>query len=163
MEFIAMSILQSLFGGGKKQPPAEPIFPGESFSILELNMPDGLAFATVNSAYKDYQNKKHFPYLAGFELEILNKNDNGHPLNDEAEILNDLQDKIESFLKEKHTVHPVARVTRNGTRDILIYIDEPKFTKEEAKEFFDQINEIRAVNFIINKDPNWNSVKALGI
>jgi len=126
-------------------------------------MPDGLAFATVNSAYKDYQNKKHFPYLAGFELEILNKNDNGHPLDDEAEILNELQDKIERFLEEKHTVHSVARVTRNGTRDILIYIDKPKFTKEETKVFFDKINAVRAVNFTINKDPQWKSVKVLGI
>jgi hypothetical protein len=74
-----MSILQSLFGGGKKTTAGRTNLSGESFSILELNMPDGLAFATVNSAYKDYQNKKHFPYLAGFELEILNKNDNGHP------------------------------------------------------------------------------------
>ena len=158
-----MSIFKKLFSGGKKQTPVEPIFPGESFSILKLDMPDGLAFATVNSAYEGYQNKQCFPYLAGIELEIKNKNENGQPLNDEAEILNELQTKIENFLKEKHTVHSVARVTRNGTRDILMFIDEPKFTEQEAREFFDQINEIRAVNFTIDKDPEWNSVKTFGI
>ena len=158
-----MSIFKNFFGSNKKELPVEAIYPGESFSILKLDMPDGLSFATVNSAYKDYPHKKLFPYLAGFEMEILNKNNNDHPDNEEAEILNDLQDRIENFLKEKHTVHSVARVTRNGARDILIFIDEPKFTEEETKSFFDQINSVRAVNFTIEKDPKWNAVKGLGL
>ena len=157
-----MNIFKSLFKSGKKDFPREPIFPGESFSILKLDMPEGLAFAMVNNAYKDYHNKKHFQYLAGFELKILDKNENGHPLDNEAEILNELQERIESFLKQKQIIHSVARVTRNGVRDILIYIDEPKFTKKEAKPFFDEINSVRAVNFTINKDPNWNAVSGLG-
>ena len=158
-----MRFLKNIFGGNDNECPVEPIFPGENFSVLKLDTPDGLAFAMVNSAYKDYHNKKSFPYLAGFELEILMKNDNGHPNDEEAEIHNDLQDKIEAFLKEKHTVHSVARVTRNGVRDVLIYIDKPKFTKEEATSFLDQINSIRALNFTISKDPKWDSVKGLGI
>lgn len=157
-----MGIFNFLFSR-KKELLSEPVFPGESFSILKLDMPEGLAFATVNSAYKDYPNKTHFPYLAGFELEVLEKNDNGHPVDDEAEVLNELQDRIEMFLQEKHTIHSVARVTRNGARDLLIYIDEPNFTKEEVKVFFDQINSVRAVNFTINRDPKWDGVKALGL
>jgi len=157
-----MNLFKKLLSGNN-QAPIEPIFPAEAYSILKLNMPEGLAFAMVNNGYKNYQNKKFFPYLAGFELEIRNRNDNGHPVDDEAEILNELQARIEQFLKVKHTVHPIARITRNGVRDILMYIDNPKFTQEEAKEFFDQINNVRTVNFTINKDPKWKSVEGLGI
>jgi hypothetical protein len=158
-----MSFLKRLFGSNNQKPPVEPIFPGESFSIMHMDMPEGLAFATVNEAYKDYPNKQHFPYLAGFELEIVNKNSNGHPDDEEAVIQNDLQERIENFLREKHTVHYVARVTRNGARDILIYIDKPKFSKEEAVAFMETINAVRAVNFTIDHDPKWNAVTGFGI
>ena len=138
--------------------PGEPVFPGENFSILKLNMSDGLALATVNKAYENYPNKSFYPFLVGIELEILDKNDSGHPVDTEAARLNQIQDEIETLLRQKHTVHSVARVTRNGTRDILIYIDTPKLIREELNTFFEAILKERQVNFSIQKDASWSAV-----
>jgi len=125
---------------------------------MKVDMPDGLAIATVNKAYENYPNKKHYPFFVGIELEIIDKNDNGHPLDEEAARLNQIQEEIEAFLKQKQTVHPVARVTRNGARDLLIYIDTPKLTQEEVAAFCDKIQKERQINFEIQKDSDWNTV-----
>jgi hypothetical protein len=153
-----MSLLKKLFGQNRPINPAEPIFPRESFSIIQLNMPEGLAFATVNEAYKNYPNKSFYPYLVGIELEIIDKNGNGHPVTSEAVRLNEIEKNIETFLKERHTVHFVARVTRNGARDVLYYIDTPKLTEQQVAEFCDEINKERKINFGIQKDSTWNAV-----
>lgn len=153
-----MSFLKKLFRQSKTSQPKEPVFPGESFAILKLNMPEGLAFATVNNAYKNYPNKSFYPFFVGVELEIIDKNDNGHPVDSEAEKLNQIQNDIENFLKKEHTVHSVARVTRNGARDLLIYIDTPKFKKEQISEICDTINKERQISFSVQKDSGWSAV-----
>jgi len=153
-----MKLLRNLFGKGQPSLPSEPIFPGESFAVIPLNMKDGLAFATVNKAYDNYGNKSFYPWLVGVELQIIDKNDNGHPTDEEAIRLNKIQEELEALLRKQHTVHPVARVTRNGFRDLLIYIDNPKLSQEEVNNFFMDIQIEREVNFGINQDSTWNAV-----
>jgi hypothetical protein len=155
-----MNLFKKLFGGSGPAQPQEPIFPGESFTLFKLDMPEGLAIATVNKAYDHYPNKTFYPFLVGVELEVIEKNDNGHPLDEDAARLNQIQDEIEAFLKQKHTVHSVARVTRNGARDILIYIDTPKLTQEEVAAFCDKIQKERRINFGIQKDSAWSAVSS---
>ena len=88
-------------------------------------------------------------------MEILDKNDNGHPTNEEAKILNDLEDQITSYLKQTQTLHSIGRVTRNGERDIIFYMDKPKLDGNTAKEFFDSINAIRPINMKLKKDKKF--------
>jgi hypothetical protein len=156
-----MTFLNKIFGQFGSTKLIEPIFPGENFSLVKLNMRDGVAFATVNQAYKNYPNKKVYPFLVGIELEVVDKNDNGHPVEAEASRLNQIQDEIETLLKQKQTVHSVARVTRNGARDILIYIDKPKVSQDELDTFFKDILKERQVNLSIKKDVNWIAVSGL--
>ena len=150
-----MSFFKRLF---QKNQPVEPIFPGESFSILKLNMPEGLAFATVNKAYDRYKNKSYYPWLAGVEIQIIESNDNGHPTDSEAVRLNQIQEEFENLLKQKHTVHSVVRVTRRGFRDLFIYTDMPKLTQDEVTSYFDRILKEREINFGFQADPYWKAV-----
>ena len=154
-------MFKKLFGVKSESEPIEPIFPVENYSIFKLDMNDVLAFATINTGYKNYPNKQHFPWCAQILLAIQDKNDNGHPTDEEAAVLNDIEDKITTFLKENHTVHHIGRVTRNGERDIIYYIDKPKFNQHETKLFFDEINSQRNLNFTLEKDPKWEFVGGL--
>lgn len=154
-----MSFLKKLFGQGKQvTEPIEPIFPGESFSISKLILQDGWGLATFNNKYNDYPNKSFFPWHVLIELEIIEKNDNGHPIDTDAEKLIKLEDEIMTFLKSKHAVHFLGRVTRNGYRDLLYYIDTPKFSQEEVNLFCDNVMKERAINFGMEKDPKWTAV-----
>lgn len=155
-----MSLLQKLFGQGNKSnsQPSEPIFPGESFTIFKLTFPDGWGLATINKKYNNYPNKSFFPWHVLIELEIVDKNDNGHPIDTENEKLIQLEDEILEFLKQKHAVHFLGRVTRNSSRDLLYYIDSPKFEQVEVNTFCDNIMKERGINFSMEKDPKWTAV-----
>ncbi len=142
----------------RKSQPIEPIFPGENFTILKLDMPDGLAFAMVNKAYDNYINKSFYPWLAGVEIQVIESNENGHPTDSEAVHLNQIQEEFEKLLKQKHTIHSLVRVTRKGFRDLLIYTDTPKLTQEEVNKFFESFLKERKINFSFQKDPDWKAV-----
>jgi Family of unknown function (DUF695). len=152
-----MSFLKKLFQG-KTNEPVEPIFPGERFSIIKLNFEDGWGLATINNLYNDYPNKSFFPWHVLVELEFTDKNENGHPANSESEKLIALEEKVLHFLQEKHTVHFIGRVTRNGARDLLYYIDKPRIEQAELSAFCDEIMKERNINFGIHKDPKWTAV-----
>jgi hypothetical protein len=154
-----MNFLKKLFGQtDKNNQPCEPIFPGESFSISKLTFTEGWGLATINNKYNSYPHKSFFPWHVSIELEIIDKNDNGHPAGSDAEKLVKLEDEILNFLKEKHTVHFLGRVTRNGFRDLFYYIDIPKFEQTEVNSFCDNVMKERAINFGMEKDPKWTAV-----
>jgi hypothetical protein len=154
-----MGIFNKLFGKkNQNDQPKEPIFPGESFSISKITMEDGWGLATFNKKYDGYLNKSFYPWHILVELDIIDKNDNGHPVDAEAEKLNKLEDEIMTFLKSKHTVHFIGRVTRNGSRDLLYYVDRSGFTQEEVNSFCDNVMKERPINFVMEKDPEWTAV-----
>lgn len=154
-----MNFLKRIFGqNNKSNQPTEPIFPGESFSISKLTLQDGWGLATFNNKYNNYHNKSFFPWHVLVELEIIDKNDNRHPIDTDAEKLIILESEILKFLQQKHTVHFAGRVTRNGFRDLLYYIDTPKLEQSEVKEFCENIMKERGINFGMEKDPKWTAV-----
>ena len=154
-----MNFLKKIFGqADSNSQPTEPVFPGESFSIYKMDFAEGWGLATFNKKYDQYPNKLFFPWHVLIELEIIEKNDNGHPVDTDAEKLAILEDDILTFLKQKHTVHFLGRVTRNGFRDLLYYIDKPKFEQSEVNAFCDNIMKERGINLSMEKDPNWTAV-----
>lgn len=154
-------MFKKLFGlASSNKTPSEPLIPEENFSIFKFTTDEGLAFATIDAGYDNYPNKKYYPWYATVLLKIHDKNDNGHPTNEEAGILNDLEDRITHFLSETQVVHKIGRVTRNGERDILYYLGNPDLNQNQLKTFFDSINAIRPINFKIEKDEKWKNVSA---
>ena len=156
-------MLKNLFGRNKNESqkiygPTEPIYPGENFAVRQVETEEVVGIVTVNQAYENYPNKKYFPWCAQLLLEYKDKNENGHPTDQEAEVLNEIEDKIENFLKEKHKVHFIGRVTRKDFRDLIYYIDQPRLDPEGTKIFFDEISSIRGVNFNLDEDPEWKFV-----
>lgn len=138
--------------------PVEPIYPATNFGILQFDVDNEMAIASINIGYNNYPNKEFFPWCAQILFEILDKNENGHPTAEEAEVLNELEDKVEAFLKENHVVHFIGRLTRNGFRDIFYYLDNPDFDQSRTKKFFDGISAIRPVNLYLDEDSEWDKV-----
>lgn len=141
--------------------PAEPIYPGENFTVGQIETEEGIGFVNINQAYDNYPNKRYFPWCAQLLLEFKDKDESGYPTDQEAEVLNELEDKIENFLQEKHKVHFIGRITRKDFRDLIYYIDQPRLDQDGTKKFFDEISLIRGVNFDLDKDPEWKFVSGL--
>ena len=81
-----------------------------------------------------------------------------HPTGTEAEKLNKIEEDIEKILKQSQTVHFVARIIRNGFRDLLYYIDQPKLKQSDVNAFCDNIMKERGINFTMQEDPTWKAV-----
>jgi len=45
--------------------------------------------------------------------------------------------------------------------DIIFYVDQPRFDQNKTKNFFNQIQEVRRINFNMEKDIDWNNVSGL--
>src|SRR5262245_47032555 len=129
-------MLRKIFSKEPSQ-ATEPIFPGESFSIFKLNLSDGWGLATINKAYDNYPNKRFFPCHVLVELQIINSNENGHLTDAEAARLYEIEEEIIQLLKKHQLVHLIGRITRNGSRDILLYTDLPKTPEKEVFEYCD--------------------------
>ena len=146
----------------KKYGPTEPIYPAELFEVSEITDDKGFfGFSNINKSYDNYPNKKYFPWWIQVTLELKEIDDRKMPTESEAKILNELEDKIEKFVTEKHKTHFIGRVTQNGFRDIIFYVDQPRFDQNKTNNFFDQIQEIRRINFTMEKDIHWNNVSGL--
>jgi hypothetical protein len=152
-------MFKKLFGkstSGKK--PTEPVIPKEIFSFFKLTIDGSLAFAMINKGYENYPNKEFYPWYAVVLIEIHDKNKNGHPTSEEAVILNDLEDKITQFLNETQITHKIGRITKNGQREIIFYLTNPRLDQTRAQSFFDSINSVRPMNFTVEKDERWRNV-----
>ena len=128
--------------------------------MFKLNLEEGWGLATINKAYDNYPNKALFPWYAIINIHLQDQNENGHPTNSEAEVLNKMEESINDFLMKRRTVHFIGRVIRRGERDLLYYLDSRKFEQKGTKTFFDSLNTIRPLNFEIHKDPMWTLVKS---
>jgi len=146
----------------KKYGPVEPIYPGELFEVSEIKDDNGFyGLSNINKAYDNYQNKKYFPWWIQVTLELVEMDDRKMPTPSESMILNELEDSIEAFISEKHKTHFIGRVTQEGLRDLIFYVDQPRFDQEKTSLFFDHVQEKRRVNFVMDKDLEWDNVSGL--
>jgi len=141
--------------------PADSVYPGESFAVLQIEAEEGIVFANVNRAYDSYPHKGQFPWCAQLLIELEYKNVNGHPTDQEAEVLNWIEDETEGFLRRHVLVHFIGRITRKDFREVIWYVDKSDLDQNEVATFFDEINRIRRVNFSLDEDADWKIVAGL--
>ncbi len=153
-------MFKNFFQGNKT---VEPVYPGESFSVGNIySKKDNslVSVAVINQSYKNYPNKKLFPYCIQITLQYSETNENSFPDDAEGEILNTIEDDFLKFLRKTNTVHHLGHVTNRGYRDILFYSDKLTIPHEELIAYLDKVQEIRRLNFSVEKDESWNFVSA---
>lgn len=69
------------------------------FEIGKITDDDGFfGLSNINKSYDNYPNKKHFPWWIQVTLELKEIDEKKMPPENEAQILDDLEDKIEKFV-----------------------------------------------------------------
>ncbi len=143
----------------KKNAGGQERFPEDSFSILQATDQNGrLIFITANYAYKDYKFKADYPWFLRIEIEVKDKNANGHPTSDEAEFLNQMEDLIDAELKKVCSSHYIGRTTLNGLRELLYYVDNPEKANTVLQRLVSDPNPIRQFEYTIEEDKDWDKV-----
>ncbi|QHL88949.1 DUF695 domain-containing protein [Nibribacter ruber] len=161
---IGMVVVLGFFGLSKNRTgeAGKERFPLEDFSILQANDRNGgLGFLMVNQSYKNYEFKKEYPWYLWVDIEVREKNANGHPTSNEATHLNNLEDEIDAELKKVCGRHYLGRTTFEGTRELLYYVDDPEKANAVLQKLASNPNSIRQFQFKIEEDKEWSKVAYL--
>jgi hypothetical protein len=131
------------------------------FSLVEFEIESKLCFATINQYFKNYDHKSAFPYSLWVTVETVRKNDNGHPTDDEAQIFNDLEDKLIATFASGARFCYIGRTTRDGYREIMFYVSDKELAANIMNDFIKADQVRRKVTYEIELDKEWISVEGL--
>ncbi|WP_018758021.1 DUF695 domain-containing protein [Paenibacillus terrigena] len=97
--------------------------------------------------------KSEYPHLKVLRIPIKNPGERGTPINEEADLINDLEDKINNEIIDFG--FNVGRITTYGLRDVFYYFSKQyELDKVAEKYFLEHGYEIEALN-IKEKNP-WD-------
>jgi hypothetical protein len=130
-------------------------------SVITFQIENQTCFATINEYFKNYKFKSNFPYSLWITVETAEKNDKGHPTDKEASLFNDLEDSIIKILDKQTPYCFIGRTTRNGFREIMMYVSDKEKTTQLLNKFIAKNQFKRKIEFSIDKDENWKSVSGL--
>ncbi|WP_074407382.1 DUF695 domain-containing protein [Aquimarina megaterium] len=130
----------------------------DNYSSLEATLENGLPLlAIVNSDLLNWDRKASHPWIAVIEIKYEGKNNNGMPNEKEYQLLNEIEDKIMTELKDSDGYLNIGRQTADSVREIyLACIDfrlPSKVLHKIDKEYQNQLK----IEFDIYKDKYWQS------
>ena len=162
-----MWLKDKLFGSKKKQETVSLCIPDETLAILETDDLEGAkALMVVNRALKEHQDdlvlKRVFGYYCSIIFDYVDVDDNMWPSTDEFAIM---QDYVETFDKGLKGLpeHPnalfVARVTHNGTCQMIWMLHNAQTAIEYLDKIIAEGNEVRCFEHHVEGDPEWKSIE----
>jgi len=134
-------------------------YPGDRFDVVEHTDANGyLTFITANFAYQGYAFKNLFPWFIRITLPLEEYNENGHPTQEEAEVLNSFEDYLDTILKARGITHYIGRTTLYKKRELLYYVSDPDQAKAALKEVINGPDSLRPFQFAVENDASWRQV-----
>lgn len=135
------------------------VIPDEKYQILNFEN-DGLpGVAVVNSNLGTFEPKEVFAWHCSIMINCESLVENGMPSEDEVQILNEFGDSLDDKIKGKDKEKPnglfLARITWNGTREIIWRIFDPKITNAFLTDIIEREDHLRTFDFRIDPDTEW--------
>lgn len=135
------------------------LIPDEYYSVLNFRQEDLPGVAVVNSALRDFEPKEVFAWHLSIMLELVDLIDNGMPSRNEVDVIDDygdfLDDKIKGENKEKPNALFLARITWNGTRELIWRVYDPEIADKFLKDLIADGNQIREFDYRMENDEEW--------
>lgn len=130
----------------------------DSYSSLEATLTNGLPLlAVINTDLLNWDSKASHPWITVMEIKYDGKNNNGMPNNSTYQLLNEIEEKIMTELKDSDGYLNVGRQTAESVRKIYFAcIDFRKPSKVLHKIKVEYLNKIE-LDFDIYKDKYWQS------
>jgi len=129
--------------------------PEDNWVIVEGNSEGHPFFMMVNDGLKDFQDRSGFPFCLLLTIQLEDVQGHKLPTDDEAEILNFIEDTTIEILSAVTLPILIGRETYFGEREILIYFPEPPDLKKIIDSMSRKLNEHRHVSIELHRDPEW--------
>lgn len=130
-------------------------YPTESkWSILKGENQGKAMFIRRNDSAKQLLGHPEYIYRAGFAVPFLNPNADGLPTNEEAEILNSIEDELSLKMESNRDGLLTLVITTNGFREFVFYTKRPDMVKDIVSLVQSKFN-LHKIQFYIEEDNKW--------
>jgi hypothetical protein len=132
-----------------------------SWCIQQLAEADGnVVFATVDLQLRHDPRRASYPALVRINIVTQGQNARGLPTDEEAAVLNQVEDQITGRLLSANRGVFVGRTTTKGFRELLYYVADAASANATLEPFAKQ-PQGRPWEYSIGDDPGWTTVAPL--
>src|SRR5437867_4455176 len=108
-----------------------------SFCVLQSELDGRLLIAMIDMGLRGYREKSTVPWFLSLSTPLVNPTPDGLPTQRDSNNLNEWEDAVERELKGEGQFVFVGRVTWNGHRELLYYVDRPATSTRKLQRLID--------------------------
>ena len=157
---IAMGLLSSLLSfagtGGKGVK-----IPEEQFAVVESSSGDKPAIIVVNTSLRKFKHKKLYGWTCSLVISYKETAMNGMPTTEESTFVYNYIEELDKKIKGD-TSQPnalcLARITWNGTCEVIWQVKDPKVVHEYLGGIITSKTYPRELDYRIEYDAKWKNV-----
>lgn len=139
------------------------VFPEEQFQIVEFRQDDLPGVAVINQSLVAFEPKIVFAWHLSMMLHFEDLIQNGMPSRLERERVEPWEETIDQSFKGEHPEKPnalfLARITWNGTRELIYRIYDPEIVNQVLVRIIESKSQPRPFDYRMEHDPEWTQVK----
>ncbi len=129
--------------------------PEEEWVLVEGESKGHPFFISVNDGLKYFAGKSEYDYCLITTIRLEGMQGHRLPTDNEAEVLNRMEDILIEELSKVSIPLEVGRETYFGEREILIYFPRLNNFKNTVDSISRKLNELRSTRLELHHDPVW--------
>jgi hypothetical protein len=127
---------------------------GGTFSIIQGEVDGRPLVAIIDSNLRDSPVREGLPFSLSLSSPLITPTGEGLPTQSDADSLNSWEDSVEARLRSVNKFAFIGRVTWNGHREMLYYVDSQKPAVDALKMLSDE-HSTRPFAFACERDEKW--------
>jgi len=136
------------------------LIPEDNFIIVEYEEEQLPAIMVVNSSLKTFEPKEVFAWNLSIIIQFDDLNNNGMPKKEETDLLLPFEETVDSKLKGRNKNKPnalfLARITWNGTRELIYRVYDPEMVNTYLQKVITSKKYPREFDFRMEYDEKWS-------
>jgi len=129
-----------------------------AFSIFQRQLDGRPVFAMIDMDLRDSPDRQTLPFFLSLSSPLIDPTSDGLPTRSDADSLNAWEDAVEAQLRSVGKVAFVGRVTWDGHRELLYYVESQQPAVEALKKLSDS-HVTRSFEFVCERDEKWKKAE----
>lgn len=134
------------------------IIPTEDYNLVRFRQDDLPGVAVINRALRGFEPKLVFAWHLSIMLTFEDLIENGMPSQTDRDIVDPFGDMLDERFKgepEKPNALFLARITWNGTRELIYRVFDPEPADAILRGIIESKSHPRHFDYRIDQDPEW--------
>jgi hypothetical protein len=127
---------------------------GGTFSVFQGEVDGHPVFAMIDMGLRDLPDKQRLPFFLSLSTPLINPTSDGLPIRSDADNLNSWEDTVEARLRSTGELAFVGRVTSDGHRELLYYVNSQQPAIDTLKTLSGE-HSTRPFAFACERDEKW--------